>query len=138
MRTRVLDDDGGRRFGKTGEKIEKAGAGFLGVGVGFVERKAQVDDGDVDGGGAEDFGGFATGVGSKRTNAHGLEQTGEAVGPGVALPTGVGEEEVEAATGRTGSVRREPIRWEVVAARNLHHARSRATGMPENGGWLAW
>lgn len=133
VRARVLDDDGRWRFREAREKVEKAGAGFFGLGVGLVEGEAQVDDGDVDRGGAEDLGSFAGGVGPEGTDAHGFEKAGEAIGPGVGLPAGVGEEEVQAAAGgswRTGSVRREPVRWEEVTARSLHHAGTMATGMP--------
>lgn len=133
VRARVLDDDGGRRFREASEKVEEAGAGFFGIGAGLVEREAQVDDGDVDRGGAEDFGSLTGGVGPEGADAHGFEKAGQAVGPGVGLPAGVGEEEVQAASGgsrRTGGIRREPVRWEEVAARNLHHVGTVATGMP--------
>ena len=101
MSARPLDGDDGGRDIKAGEEFEEAGAGFFGGGlvIALVEGEAQVDDGDVDAGGVENGRGFAAGACSVRDNAHGLEEAWEVVDPGAGFPTGVGEEEVEAAGG---------------------------------------
>ncbi len=99
----AADDDGGRGLGEPGEDFEQARAAlFIVVVAAGFEWEAQVDDGDVDGGGADDFGGLATTLGADGGNAHGLEEEGEALDPGVLLPAGVGEQEVEPAVWLAG------------------------------------
>lgn len=49
--------------------------------------------------GVDDFLGGVGGVGDVGLDAHGFEHSGEAVDPGVWLPAGSGEQEVEAASG---------------------------------------
>lgn len=99
-----LDDDGGRRLIEAAEDFEEARAAFAGVGGigGGIEREAEVDDGHVDGVLADDLRGLAAGLGAEGGDAHGFEEPGEAVGPGVVVPAGVGQEEVEAAGGLAG------------------------------------
>jgi len=107
----AFDDDGGGGLVEAGEQVEEAGARFLGVGVlGVVQREAQVDDRDVDSADLNDFRGLAAGGGPEGADAHGLKEAGEAVGPGVGLPAGVGEEEVQPAAHRGGLARDAAIR----------------------------
>ncbi len=91
---RRADDDDGGRGREAIEKIEDAAAGFIG-GRAVVEGEAEIDDGDVDGGGADDALGVAGGAGLQGGNAHGLEEGGHAVGPRIGTPAAPGEEEVQ-------------------------------------------
>lgn len=107
----AFDDDGGWGLVEAREEVQEAGACFLGVGVlRVVQREAQVDDRDVDSADLDDFGGFAAGGGPEGADAHGFKEAGKAVGPGVGLPAGVGEEEVQPAARRGGLARDAAIR----------------------------
>ena len=92
---RGADDDDRRGRGHAAQELEDAGAGLVGGGA-EVEGEAQIDDGDVDGVGADELLGLAGGAGLEGRDAHGLEEGGHAVGPGVGSPAAPGEEEVEA------------------------------------------
>jgi hypothetical protein len=106
---RGADDDGGDGGVGAAEEVEDARTGvFAAAGLGAeVEGEAEVDDGDVDGGGADDLLGLASGADAEGVDAHGGEEAGHAVGPGIGAPASPGEEEVEAvpAGGRGGGVR---------------------------------
>jgi hypothetical protein len=117
----ALDDDGGRRAVEAREELEQARARLVERRRGgcLVEGEAEIDDGDVDGVGAEDGGGLTPRLGPEGPDAHGLEEAGEAVGPGVGLPAGIGEQEVEAARARAG---RGVGRGGAIWARKLHHS----------------
>lgn len=142
-----LHHDGGRGHGETAEEVEESGSGFFRFGRGgLLEGQAEIDDGDVDEVDADDFGGFAAGVCPERTDAHGLEKSGEAIGPGVGLPAGIREEEIQATATSSGPARlraRQSLGVvEGVVARNLHRYRTMARGMPDRtselgGGWGA-
>lgn len=98
-----LDDDGGWRRRQTRQEGEDARAGFLeGAACGVFEGEREIDHGEVDGGLAEHAFGLAGRAGAEGVDADGLEEGGEAVGPGLAAPVGGGQEEVESATGEPG------------------------------------
>jgi len=104
---RAFDDNGGRGLGEASQEIKDAGAALFGREAGvFLEREAQVDDRDVDrGDAADDFGGLLAGGRADGADTHGLKEEGQTIGPGIGVPAGVGEEEVEAAGGVGGGGR---------------------------------
>lgn len=91
----AFDDDGWGRGGLACEEFEEAGPAFFGLRAGVVDGEAEIDDGDVDGCGGDDGVGFSAGAGAMGDDAEGFEEAWEVVDPGVGVPTGVGEEEVE-------------------------------------------
>ena len=99
----AFDDDGRGRGGEAGEELEEADAGFFGAGL-SAEGEGEVDDGDVDGVVGDDLLGGIGGAGDVGADAHGFEHAREALGPGVGLVAGAGEEEVESASGWGGRV----------------------------------
>lgn len=119
----TLDGDGRRRGVEAGEELQQAAAalGEIFLRRGSIEREAEVDDGDVDGVGLDEVLGLAAGAGTEGLDAHGLEEPGELVDPGLGAPAGVGEEEVEAAAGRGAAARMERVDGiaEIIAHR--HH-----------------
>lgn len=86
----LLDDDGGRGALEAAKEFEHARTGFFGGRGGRgrtrIEGEAEIDDGDVDGVGADGALGLAGGADTERMHTHGLEQGGEAIDPGLILP----------------------------------------------------
>lgn len=106
---RGADDDGRNseppRCCRALEHVEDTGAGVVAGGGGAeVHGEAEVDDGDVDRGGADDLLGLAGGADAEGLDAHGSEEAGHAVGPGVGPPAAPAEEEVEAVVGMGGDL----------------------------------
>jgi hypothetical protein len=143
----AFDDDGGRGSGLACEEFEEAWPAFFGLGAGVVDGQAEVDDGDVDGSGGDDGVGFASGACAMGDDAEGFEEAWEVIDPGVGLPAGVGEEEVEssaevgwgggvsgwgAAAGVAAEGRGVVMAVMVGAYRN--HARRTAKGVPDGVG----
>ena len=125
-------DDDRRGLTEAGQELEEAGSAFFrGLGAGLVvEGEAEIDHGDVDGGLGDDLGGLAAAAGPEGADAEGLEEEGEAVGPGFGGPAGVGEEEVEAVGGAGVRGRGGGLGGSGMWARSVHLRGSRAMAVP--------
>lgn len=84
---------------------------------------------------------MAAGAGAVGLDAHGFEEAGETIDPGVGMPAGVGKEEIEAAVGGGGGGRaaRTWCLWrvfgeEIGAGRQHDVGEVEASGMPEKWG----
>lgn len=130
----ALDGDHGRGFVEAVQDFEQARAAFLelgvGVGLDFFEGQAEVHKCDVDAVGADDLAGLRAAAGAEAEDAHGLQESGEAIDPRVGLPAGVGEQQVEAGAAAACGPRCGIRMW----ARTFHPPGLWATRVPDGGG----
>lgn len=145
VRPRSLDHDRRRRLVEATDQLQDLRPGLVAAPIGAIrapllEGQAQIDDGDVYAVAPDKVSGLLARFRPERMDTDRLQKLRQAVDPGVLLPAAHGEEEIEAGTAAAWAApaagawqRALPLgrhRRRLVLARNLHHTRTQAIGVP--------